>query len=462
MLLALMTACGLLVLGLVLRSIVAPLRWLFIPASVVGGLLGLLIIQTWTGLGTPPTVATDVVGILKGWPGPLLAMIFAAMLLDAPHGKRKGSLTKSVLRQGIMVWIIGVGESVLGLLAVWLIIQNIADVPYAFGQLIETGFIGGHGTAGAMGEIFNESLQFPAGRDLGMLFATVGIIYGTATGILIVNIGIRRGWTQDKEPPAQLAGTGLDVANNPEPTAFARVRSDVIDPLAMQAALVGIAFAVGYAYQQLFIYAADQLADDKTMKFIGKLPLFLFTLLGGGTLRIALRTMGLSHLVDGESLKRLMGVAMDFLIVAAIASIRLEAIWQYGVPVLILLAIGFTWTVLCLLVIGRRLLPGDYWFELGVINYGMSTGTTAQGMMLLRMVDRQLRTDAAEVYALAAPLSAPFIGGGVITLTLPLLMLKVGIAPVIGVMALVLLSLIFIGFWVAKADHSGTDGASAT
>ena len=43
---------------------------------------------------------------------------------------------------------------------------------------------------------------------------------------------------------------------------------------------------------------------------------------------------------------------------------------------------------LCLLVIGRRLLPQRYWFELGILNYGMSTGTTATGLMLLRIIDR--------------------------------------------------------------------------
>ena len=59
--------------------------------------------------------------------------------------------------------------------------------------------------------------------------------------------------------------------------------------------------------------------------------------------------------------------------------------------------------------------------ELGLINYGMSTGTTATGLLLLRMVDKDLESGAAEDYALAAPLSAPFIGGGLLTLMMPLL-----------------------------------------
>ena len=60
----------------------------------------------------------------------------------------------------------------------------------------------------------------------------------------------------------------------------------------------------------------------------------------------------------------------------------------------------------------------------------MSTGTTAQGLMLLRIIDKDLGSGAAEDYALAAPLSAPFIGGGIVTLSLPYLLMKFHIAPV--------------------------------
>jgi glutamate:Na+ symporter, ESS family len=76
------------------------------------------------------------------------------------------------------------------------------------------------------------------------------------------------------------------------------------------------------------------------------------------------------------------------------------------------------------MVLSRWILPKEHWFQLGLINYGMSTGTTATGFVLLRVVDPELRTQAAEDYALAAPFSAPFIGGGMITVALPLLVLE--------------------------------------
>ena len=89
-----------------------------------------------------------------------------------------------------------------------------------------------------------------------------------------------------------------------------------------------------------------------------------------------------------------------------------------------------------------------------MINYGMSTGTTAQGMMLLRIVDKDLESGAAENYALAAPLSAPFIGGGVITMSLPLLLQTVAIPVVVGVLIVAVIGLFLLGRAVRERGPS--------
>ena len=133
---------------------------------------------------------------------------------------------------------------------------------------------------------------------------------------------------------------------------------------------------------------------------------------------------GIADLIDPASIQRFTGSAMDLLVVSAMTSLSLIAVANVFVPLLILLLVAFIWTGFCLLYLSRQLLPKDYWFELGIINYGMSTGTTATGMVLLKMVDRDLDSGAAENYALAAPLSSPFIGGGIITFSLPLLLLN--------------------------------------
>jgi ESS family glutamate:Na+ symporter len=121
-----------------------------------------------------------------------------------------------------------------------------------------------------------------------------------------------------------------------------------------------------------------------------------------------------------------------------------------------LLVCGVIWTGFCLLVLSKWILPRAYWFELGLINYGMSTGTTATGFVLLRVIDPELESGAAEDYALAAPLSSPFIGGGILTIALPLLVFeRVPIAvPTIAMIAVVT-ALVFVGKrWNRLAESS--------
>ena len=62
------------------------------------------------------------------------------------------------------------------------------------------------------------------------------------------------------------------------------------------------------------------------------------------------------------------------------------------------------------------------------------------------MVDPELQSGAAEDYALAAPISAPFVGGGIITIALPLLLLeRVHIAIPTLVIAAIVSVLVLIG-----------------
>ncbi len=477
LLLAILFACGLLAVGFALRVTVRPLQAVFIPASVIGGLIGFAVVQAGLrvpGEGSPLYGATaGVAGTLSVWPGVLIAVVFAGLLLER-SGKRFGDAVRLAARQGVVAWIIILGEVAVGVLLTWLLILPFYDVPASFGQLIETGFAGGHGTAGAMGEVFANALDFPPGRDLGFFFATYGLLYGVVSGIVFVNIAVRRGWTSAGDVKLPRI-SGLENRRDPPPAAWAKVRPEVIDPLVFQVVILAAAFAVGWGLQMLYGWAASALlgADDpkingETIDFALNVPLFLFTLLGGWVVREIMHLFGIADLIDGESIKRLVATAMEFLIVAAIASLRVEAIAAYLWPVVLLLAGGSLWAAFCLFYVGRRLLPKAYWFELGILNYGMSTATTAQGILLLRIVDPDLKSGAAEDYAVAAPMTAPFIGGGILTVVgIPLLLqwfvthgLSIGFVAV-GLWAVVI-GLYFVGRSLARGGGGDSGGRSVT
>lgn len=473
---AILFVAVLLLIGMILRAIIPVFQSLYIPASVIAGACGLCLIQS----GTIDSV--ELAKTLRSWPAWLIAVVFAGMLLERKPASFSESASR-VGRQGLMVWVIVLGQTAIGLLATAFLVQPYYDVPNAFGMLIETGFAGGHGTAAAMGQVFaHPRINLASGLDLGVLMATCGLVYGVVSGIVWVNLGVRMGWVGNA--PGEVSKTSVTPKldqENAVPIGYARVSSAVMDPLLLQIVWLSLALGIGIAMHHGVAWIAGELSpveastaeldaeiskptgeakleadvqsrtegavsgtdepkdakqsaasggekelsDRMTLQtIVDSFPLFIYTLFGGLILRQLLGMFGHDALIDRETINRLTATAMDVLVVAAIASLNITAVVTLLVPFAILFVSGVIWAGVCLLFFARRLLPRKHWFELGLINYGMSTGTTATGFVLLRLVDPELESGAAEDYALAAPLSSPFIGGGIITIGLPLLVLQ--------------------------------------
>lgn len=447
----LLFASALLLIGLVLRATCKLFQTLYIPAAVLGGLIGLVLLQVAQHWPSQPNTwmseqASLLVAELRTWPGWLIAIVFAGLFLDKPAKPFQESI-RGAAQQGIVVWIICLGQIGLGIMAVWALIQPFGmwplstDTPIYLGQLIEAGFVGGHGTSAALGEIYGE-MGFPESKDLGFFMATVGLVYSVVSGIVFVNLAVRRGWTRAGHVTIPQR-SGLEARHQLESIGQAKVNAEVLDPLVFQLLILAGAYCLGIAIQQIASMVYD------------KLPLFIYTLIGGWMVRTGMQRLGIADLLDAPTIRRLVATAMEFLVVAAVASLNMTLIIKAIIPLSVLLVVGFLWTAVCLLHVGRRLLPSKYWFELGILNYGMSTGVTASGLMLLRIIDKDFESGAAEDYALAAPLSAPFVGGGIVTLALiPSMLQLFGLLPVALITLTVAAVLYVVGIWLVKRTRS--------
>ena len=447
---AFLFASALLLIGLCLRAKIGLLQLYYVPAAIIGGLAGLFLLQVAAAAEQHiaawiPERAETIAVELRAWPGWLIAVVFAGLFLDKPNRSLSDSL-HGAARQGNMVWIICLGQVSLGLAAAWAIIQPLQsmafdeEVPLYFGHLIEAGFVGGHGTSAALGEVY-ENMGFPEAKDLAFFMATVGLIYSVVSGMFFVNLGVRRGWTRAGNVQISRL-SGLESRQHPRSIGLGKVDAEVLDPLVFQMLILSAAYALGLALQNLMGLVYDGL------------PLFMFTLIGGWLVRDIMRYLGISDLIDADTIRRLVATAMELLIVAAIASLDLGLVAKAIVPLSILLVVAFAWTAFCLVTISRRLLPKGYWFELGLINYGMSTGVTASGLMLLRIIDEDFESGAAEDYALAAPLSSPFVGGGLVTIVvIPSLLQNVGMGLTALIMATATLGLYWAGTLMANRQN---------
>ena len=94
-------------------------------------------------------------------------------------------------------------------------------------------------------------------------------------------------------------------------------------------------------------------------------------------------------------LNRVAGIAFDIMIVAGIAVIDLELIKDYWAVLLILAFVG-TVATFFYIKLTSRILFKDYENEQFFAMYGMLTGTASTGMILLREIDPNFETPAAD------------------------------------------------------------------
>jgi ESS family glutamate:Na+ symporter len=222
--------------------------------------------------------------------------------------------------------------------------------------------------------------------------AVVGLVLSVLVGVVIVNIGSARNLTVNK---FQKAGDAITSATFLPIDKRRSVGLEIISPeagstLLFNFGIMGLAILCGHLIHLGIVTAAPPL------KFLPKFP---FVLIGGIIVQSLLQKSRLNTYVDRETVDAIAGFALDALIVASLMAIDLTVVATYALPLATTVVLGLLFNFWQVKWMGPRILPGA-WFEKSVCEFGQSTGSTPQAMLLLRMMDPRLKTGAAEAFAL--------------------------------------------------------------
>ena len=384
----------LLVAGKILRVQIPLLQKLYLPSSIVGGLLGLLIVSCFRE--HIPVSLTDE---MRQMPGFLINIIFATLFLGGGMPKVK-NLAASVLPQLTLAQIVVWGQYVVGVGLAGFLLVPAFNVSPAFGNLLELGFEGGHGTVGGMAEAFKVH-HWEDGVALGYTVATAGMICGIALGMCLVNWAYARGYIKTVRPFGKRSlneRRGIHPRDARPLAGRQTVLPDSVDSLAWHIAIVGIAVLIGFGILQGCKAAEVALFPEaKTRLFLG-FPMFPLCMLGGAMLQIVARLVKVDLLVDRDQMTRISGAALDYLALSAVTTIQLSVVVANWMPLTIMVVAGIVWTVFAVMFFSPRLFK-EAWFERGIAEFGQATGVTATGLLLLRTVDPDSKTIAAASFA---------------------------------------------------------------
>ncbi|MEX2533898.1 MAG: sodium/glutamate symporter [Nitriliruptoraceae bacterium] len=436
---------ALLAIGLVLvvakliRRRVSVFRRLFLPASIIGGLLVLLLGPQVLGrivtlLGGPELLANGVLSesVEQVWsqlPVILINVVFAALFLGKPiPGIRK--VWQLAGPQAAFGQSVAWGQYVVGITLGLLVLSPIFGMSPMAGALIEIGFQGGHGTSAGLVDTF-EAFGFAEGTDLALGLATIGLISGVLFGTAIVNWGVRTGrltLTESGDP--KLANDDDEEFDDFDEREDVPERDGTTDPLSLHFGFVAVAIAIGWLMLEA-LTALEQAtwAADGGFELLTHVPLFPMAMLGGAALQIVIDRTGI-FAIDRQLMNRISGTALDLIIVAALGTLSLTAIGGNLAPFVILAVAGIAWNIGAFLLLAPRIIP-TYAYERGLGDFGQSMGMTVTGLLLMRMADPDNKSGAFEAFGYKQLLFEPVVGGGLFTAASIPLIAQLGPVPVL-------------------------------
>ena len=381
---------GLVLLANILRRKILFIRKSMIPTAVLAGFI-LLLLKTFNLV---PMVTTEFLETITYH---TIALGFIAMSLRVPEkthetermiGSKSGALIVSTyLVQALTGLVISIGLS-------WTFMP---DLFKASGVLLPMAYGQGPGQANNVGTTY-EGLGMVGGRSFGLSLAAAGYLCACVVGVIFLNIYSRKGKIKRAQDKIEVSGsvtTETFEDKNEVPV------SESVDRLSIQIALICLIYLLTYlvtwGVTELLMLVSPGLAGTVSTLLWG------FNFIIGSMLAAGCRSvfMGLRKVKlmnrqyqNNYLLSRISGFLFDVMIICGIASINIDDLKGYWVPFIIMAVAGGVTTFLYIMFISKKIFKG-YVYEGFFSMYGMLTGTISSGVLLLREIDPQMKTPAA-------------------------------------------------------------------
>ncbi len=374
----------------ILRRKIPFIRNSLIPTAVLGGFI-LLIVRN-VGIFDFDMAFMEKL-IYHG-----IALGFIAMSLRVPDKstEEKGNLTGP--KSGAIIVGSYLIQAVFGLaISIGLAYTLMPDMFKAAGILLPMGYGQGPGQANNIGSIY-EANGFVGGRSFGLSLAASGYLCACIVGVIALNVLSKKGKIIKVSSSNEAMGSvNVDKFQDEDEIPVA----ESVDKFSIQVALVLLVYLATYLITwgitaALSSYLPGAAATLNTL-------LWGFNFIIGSALAILTRVI-LKNLKgykvmtrqyqNNYLLSRISGFFFDAMIVAGIASINFLDLSGLWLPFVLMAVTGGIITWYFLVWVCKKVYKG-YFYEGLLSMYGMMTGTISSGILLLREIDPDYKTPAA-------------------------------------------------------------------
>ena len=403
-----------------------------IPTSVLGGVLLLAFAGIYDMITGDVLFETDFFGgngynVLETITYHALALGFIASTLKSGGGKLTKQRTVEIFNTGVTTISTYLLQAVVGFGITLVASLVIGGFFGAAGVLLPFGYGQGTGQALNYGNIYETEFGFEGGKSFGLTIAALGFLSAAIGGVIHLAILRRgKGMTHLGEESDQLDTKQVQKENEIP-------WQGSMDKLTVQVAIVALCYMLTYFLMMLL---GNLLPGMKSVIYGFN---FLIGVLAATLVKLVINLLKRARVVKKEYVNdflmtRAGNSCFDIMVVAGIAAIRLGVLQKYWGIMIVLGVVGLVITYAYNYFIAKLLFP-NYREEQFLMMYGMLTGTASTGVILLREIDGEFKTPAADnmVYQ-----NFPAIVFG-----FPIMLLAT-LAPVKPILTLILLAAFFV------------------
>ncbi len=383
---------SLLVANMIKRSI-KFLKYSLIPTSVLGGAILLVITSVYELITKDVLFNTEFFGskgmaTLEQITYHALALGFIASTFKSGGGKLSKKRTTEIANTGfttvatyLIQAIVGFGITIIASLV-------IKDFFPAAGVLLPFGYGQGTGQAMNYGNIYENDFGFTGGKTFGLTIAALGFLCASIGGVVHLNILKKKNKIKLTNAEDSTAKAENVEGDNEIPM------QGSMDKLTVQLAFVLSAYLLTYA----LMYVLGLLIPGMKATIYGFN--FLLGVLAATLIKFVVDKCRIKKIINRQYLNdflmtRVSNFFFDIMVVAGIAAIRLSVLESYWGIILILGVAGFLVTYFYNRIVAKTLFK-EYEQEQFLMMYGMLTGTASTGIILLREIDGEFKTPAAD------------------------------------------------------------------
>jgi len=428
--------------GVLLRAKVGVLQRYLFPASLIGGVIGFIVINAgWTSLDH---------SIFTLMAYHLFNIGFISIGLTGTESKQ--STPKTIFRGSLWFAIIFIFsiclQGMIGIGVLGVFNQFMKPIYVGLGTLVGTGFAQGPGQVVALAATWESSYQIPNAVSIGLTFSAFGFFVAALVGVPLANWGVRKGLTANTSKElSRDVSVGLFAAGQGTEAGKQTTHPANVDTFAFQLALVFGIYLLTYLECRFLFSVYPKVLQAMTFGFA-----FFYGLINALIVRLIMKKLKIAHLINNAVQRRITGTSVDFMIVSTLMAVQLTVVLTYFLPILTISVVVTAVTFGYILYLGRRTGADAYAFERMLTMFGTMTGTVASGLLLLRIVDPDLESPVPTELGIFGMMGL-FLGLHVAFVSYPQPELGVGKWLIVaGITAAVLLVLLkVLGYWKKRA-----------